>query len=182
MDASRSIFIGPVGYVESETLAHLAAAIQQHTRCACRVAVEQENPLYAFDTIRCQYNSKLILQRLRQVRTGEAAKFLGVTHVDLYVPILKFVFGLAEIKGPCALISLCRLRPQFYDEPADPLRYLARAEKTALHELGHSLGLTHCIERRCVMFSSTRIEDTDRKGAGFCPGCGDLFQWYLEQI
>jgi archaemetzincin len=106
---------------------------------------------------------------------------MGVTTVDLFVPILKFVFGLAQIDGPCSIISTHRLRPEFHDSTPDRDLFLARIEKTALHELGHGLGLTHCRDRRCAMYSSTRIQDTDFKRADFCPTCAELFRWHLER-
>jgi archaemetzincin len=55
-----------------------------------------------------------------------------------------------------------------------------RVAKTALHELGHSAGLTHCRRRTCVMYSSTRIQDTDAKTAEFCATCRELFRKSLE--
>jgi archaemetzincin len=58
---------------------------------------------------------------------------------------------------------------------------VVRAQKTALHEIGHSLGLTHCRDRRCVMYSSTRIADTDFKQSHYCPTCLELFTWHLER-
>jgi archaemetzincin len=140
-----------------------------------------EEPIYAYDERRGQYNSKLILKHLITRCPQDTLRLIAVTHVDLYVPILKFVFGLAQMAGQCAVISIHRLRPQFYDLPPDPDILLARVEKTVLHELGHSLGLTHCRDRRCVMYSSTRIEDTDFKRSDYCPTCGELFRWYLDQ-
>jgi archaemetzincin len=106
---------------------------------------------------------------------------MGVTTLDLYVPILKYVFGLAEVNGQCALISTYRLRPEFYEQPGNDTLLLERTEKTALHELGHTLGLTHCRDRLCVMYSSTHIENTDQKNADFCRTCRDLFVWYLDK-
>jgi archaemetzincin len=140
-----------------------------------------ENPRYAYDDTRCQYNSKLIIKHLLDQSLQDSFRLLGITSVDLYVPILKFVFGLAQIQGKCSLISLHRLCPKFYDQPSDPDLLLARAEKTALHELGHTLGMTHCRDRRCVMYSSVRIEDTDSKQPDFCLTCFELFQWYLKK-
>nr|WP_243666411.1 matrixin family metalloprotease [Vulcanisaeta sp. JCM 16159] len=43
--------------------------------------------------------------------------------------------------------------------------------KEVLHELGHSFGLDHCADPRCVMYFSNTIEDTDRKGPGYCQRC-----------
>lgn len=141
-----------------------------------------ENPEYAYDEKRQQYNSKLILERLAQYHSHDTVRSVGITCVDLYVPVLKYVFGLAEIEGRCAIISTYRLRPQFYEQPADPYLLLDRVEKTAMHELGHTLGITHCRDRNCVMYSSSRIEDTDFKQTDFCPTCLDLFRWNLDRL
>ncbi len=141
-----------------------------------------EGPEYAFDERRSQYNSKLILKNLIEHFPEDALKFMGVTQVDLFVPILKYVFGVAQLEGPCSVISLNRLRPQFYEAPPNPDLFIERVKKTALHELSHSLGLTHCRDRSCVMHSSTSINDTDYKKSLFCPTCFELFTWYLENM
>ena len=137
-----------------------------------------ENPRYAYNEERCQYNSKTILKHLLQY-PHDSLRLIAVTHVDLYVPIFKYIFGLAQLEGQCAVISLHRLRPQFYNEPPDEELFMARTEKTVLHELGHSLGLTHCRDRCCVMYTSTRIADTDIKKSDFCPTCFELFKWHF---
>jgi len=124
----------------------------------------------------------LILKDLITHRPEGALKFMGVTQVDLFVPILKYVFGVAQLEGPCSVISLHRLRPQYYEAPPNPDLFIERVKKTALHELSHSLGLTHCRDRSCVMHSSTNIEDTDYKKSLFCPTCFELFTWHLENI
>ncbi|TES91083.1 MAG: archemetzincin [Desulfobacteraceae bacterium] len=140
-----------------------------------------ESPEYAYNETRCQYNSKLILKHLLRQCPSDTLRFIGVTPVDLYVPILKFVFGLAQIEGQYSIISLHRLCPRFYDQPSNPDLLLARLEKAALHELGHTFGITHCRDRRCVMYSSTRIDDTDFKQPDFCLTCFELFRWHLEK-
>ena len=136
----------------------------------------------AFNETRCQYNSKEILKRLLQCCPPDTLRFLAVTKVDLYVPILKYVYGLAQIDGRCALVSLHRLCPRFYNQLPDPALLLERTEKTVLHELGHTFGLIHCRDRRCVMYSSTRIEDTDLKEIDFCSTCFELIRWRIEKI
>ena len=141
-----------------------------------------ENPKYAYNEGRGQYNSKLILSHLSRSCPEDTLRFMGVTHVDIYVPILKYVFGLAQVAGKCFLISTHRLYPEFYDQPPNTDILLERVEKTAIHELGHTFGLTHCRDKRCVMFSSTKIENTDLKEPDFCPTCFDLFQWFLDGV
>ncbi|MBL7179000.1 MAG: archaemetzincin family Zn-dependent metalloprotease [Desulfobacterales bacterium] len=179
---SRCVAICAVGRVEEGILGHIAECISSRCGLECRIFSGMENPRYAYNDTRCQYNSKLILKHLVQQCPHNALRFIGVTPVDLYVPILKFVFGLAQIEGRCAVISVHRLCPRFYNQPSNPGLLLARMEKTVLHELGHTFGITHCRDRRCVMFSSIRIDDTDYKQPDFCPTCFELFKWYLEKF
>ena len=178
---SKCVTIYPIGSVDKRILEHLAERISTHCGLVSKVSPGMENPEYAYNEARAQYNSKLILNRLLECCPHDTLRIIGVTRVDLYVPILKYVFGLAQVEGRCCLISTHRLNPKFYDQPSGPDILLQRVEKTAIHELGHTFGLTHCRDRRCVMYSSTNIENTDLKKPDFCPTCFDLFKWYIEK-
>jgi archaemetzincin len=178
---SSCITICPIGPVDGEILQRISACILIRCGLSCDVAEKMPLPSYAYDDIRHQYNSKTILKRLIKESSYHTLKFIGLTPVDLYVPILKFVFGLAQIEGKYSVVSLHRLAPQFYDQPPNPILLLERLEKTVLHELGHMFGITHCRNRHCIMFSSTRIQDTDFKNPCFCPTCFELLSWHLKQ-
>lgn len=128
-------------------------------------------PLEAHDPRRGQYQASKVLSRIQAYpRTLGVDRVLGVTDVDLYVPGLNFVFGVAGPHG-AAIISLFRLRPEFYGEPSNQELFLERAAKEAVHEIGHTLSLGHCENPECVMFFSNSILDTDRKMLGFCGQC-----------
>jgi archaemetzincin len=180
-DHPPGVIIHPLGPVPERILHHLAITVQDRCGISCLVGDLMENPGYAQDPERDQYNCKPILQRLHRYCLPHSWRVLAVTEVDLFVPILKYVFGAAQIEGRCVLISLHRLRPQFYGHKEDEHLLLERVAKTALHELGHAVGLTHCRRRSCVMYSSTRIDDTDQKKADFCPTCRELFHWHLQK-
>ena len=124
-----------------------------------------------FDPNREQYNSSLILQRLIAKPPFDAEKILGVVDVDLFIPILTFVFGEAQLKGIGAVVSIHRLHNRFYGLPEDKELTTNRLLKEAVHELGHTFGLIHCTQPQCVMNSSTYVEDIDQKSAEFCPLC-----------
>ncbi len=102
---------------------------------------------------------------------GPGRLALGVTGVDLFIPRLNFIFGLADPRGGIAIISLHRLRPEFYGDASDAELLMERAVKEAVHEIGHVLGLIHCGDPACIMHFSNTIGDTDRKGTGFCYRC-----------
>jgi archaemetzincin len=125
-------------------------------------------PEEAFHPGRRQYRSSPILDRARK-RLEDAqdlmAKLLVLTDADIYEPGLNFTGGMAELGGKAAVVSLARL------QSGDRTRLVSRTVKEAVHELGHVLGLEHCRDRRCVMFPSGSLADSDVKEAAFCAKC-----------
>jgi archaemetzincin len=120
---------------------------------------------------RRQYHATLILARLLRKLPDQNSKIVGITSVDLFVPVLTFVFGQAQLDGSGALVSTFRLHNEFYGLPADEDLLIDRTVKEIIHELGHAFGLVHCLDYRCVMKAATYVEDVDLKGAGFCVDC-----------
>lgn len=123
-----------------------------------------------------QYPGDPFLEALAAARIPADGVILGVTGVDLSVPGLNFVFGLADPRNQVAVISLARLYPEFYGQPRSPQMFKERAVKEAVHEIGHVLGLGHCPDPACIMFFSNSLADTDRKGPGFCALCRGSWQ------
>ena len=76
----------------------------------------------ARDAGRSQFHSTLILRDMRPLVDGPQVKLLAVATVDLFVPVLTFVFGEAQVAGNCALVSLYRLREDFYGLPPSAAR------------------------------------------------------------
>jgi archaemetzincin len=91
------------------------------------------------------------------------------------------VFGEAQMGGPASVVSLHRLRQEFYGLPADVNLLARRLLTECVHELGHTLDLTHCHDYTCVMAASHAVEWIDLKNNGFCEDCGEkirvVAQW-----
>ena len=117
----------------------------------------------AYDRARGQYRAERLLAAARELN---GRRVLGVTARDIYAEGLNFVFGIAESPGRAAVISLFRL-----SSGADETTLRTRAVKEAVHELGHTLGLSHCDNPRCVMHFSNSLADTDCKTSRLCENC-----------
>jgi archaemetzincin len=157
--------------VAADVLGELAVELAPIFHTACQVRPERLDVAFARHRMRNQYYSTAILQAMQPL-IEPGARLLAVTSVDLYVPVLTFVFGEAQLSGVCAVVSLHRLREEFYGLPKRPELMRERLVKEAVHELGHTFGLRHCDDWRCVMTSSHGVERLDVKSAEFCFLCG----------
>ena len=115
-----------------------------------------------------------MLRALLERPATDGGRLLGVTERDLFVPVLSFVYGQAQLRGRVAVISLARLRPEFHGLRPDPEVLARRAVKEAVHEIGHTFGLVHCLDRRCPMALSLGLDDLDFKTAAPCANCTAL--------
>lgn len=126
---------------------------------------------FAFDAVRRQYASIAVLEMVHRRCPADALRLVAFTERDLFIPVLTFVFGHAQLGGRVAVVSLARLRQEFYGLEPNREIFLERARKEALHEAGHTFGLVHCAERSCAMSLSTRVQQIDQKRAAFCGAC-----------
>jgi archaemetzincin len=155
--------------VEAKLLDGLAPQLERTFGLRCRARPEPVRLPLKPDPVRNQYYSSAILQHLNAAYGG---RILAVTEVDLFVPVLTFVFGEAQLPGTAAVVSIFRLSESFYGMPTDESALRNRLLKEAVHELGHTFGLLHCDDWQCVMTSSHAVERLDIKSPEFCTSCG----------
>jgi len=167
----KIISLKPIGRVDRSLLEPLAESLTQRLHVACSIQPDELEAEFAFNPLRRQYHSTEILKKILQPPAGDSWKVLGVAEIDLYIPVLTFVFGEAQLSDGGALVSAYRLRQEFYGMPSDPNLLHERLLKEALHELGHTYGLRHCSDYTCVMSSSNAVERIDLKRAEFCANC-----------
>jgi archaemetzincin len=147
----------------------LVRALSDCFHTPCRIREDTLDAAFAHDPRRNQFHSTAILAAMQSLANG--SRILAVTGLDLYVPVLTFVFGEAQLSGNCAVVSLHRLREEVYGLPPNPVLQAERLRKEAVHELGHTFGLRHCDDWSCVMTSSHSVEWLDVKTADFCKPC-----------
>jgi len=153
-----------------DRLERLANALARTFGTPCRIRPGNVDIAFALDSRRDQYYSTAVLQHLERISDPDA-RVLAVTDCDLFVPVLTFVFGEAQLDGNCAVVSTARLRDEFYGLPPREDLLRERLIKEGGHELGHTFGLRHCPDWRCVMASSHAVERLDVKTADFCTAC-----------
>lgn len=167
----------PLGLANSDGLPpldlldRLAASAASILSTSCHVDPAPLDITFSFDELRRQAWSTPVLSRLQLRPRPPGAVTIGVTTLDLFVPVFTFVFGEAQVGGPAAVISSHRLRNEYYGLPPDPPALLGRLLKELLHELGHTQGLRHCADWRCVMSSAHNVERIDVRQPAFCSAC-----------
>ncbi len=152
----------PVGEFPQDLLQRLSQ------RAGMEIGAGRIDLAMAWNSARKQYDSACLLAELRRNYSGLV---IGATAVDLFVPVLTFVFGEADMPGRAGVFSIHRLREEFYGMPGNSALLESRALRELWHEFGHTRGLAHCADWSCVMSSSHSVERVDAKSERFCPEC-----------
>lgn len=168
----NEICLAAIGSVPEGALEWIEAAGAEWFPLPIRRLPSFSIPDTAYDAKRGQYQSVEIMKMLAQHVPPDASRILGITDVDLAIPMLSFLFGQAQFEGRVAVVSLCRLHQEFYGLPPQESLLRERAVKEALHELGHTFGLVHCSNPRCAMSLATQVEFVDAKDEQYCAHCG----------
>jgi len=164
-----NITLKSLGNIADEIMEELKDRVGGVFHCPVETKAGFSDLAQAYNSQRKQYFSSKLLGSLKKSERKE--RVVGITDVDLYVPRLNFVFGEADTVSGIAIVSLCRLRQEYYGVAPDEALFLERAAKEIVHELGHTFGLRHCSDNKCVMHFSNSLADTDLKEAHFCTKC-----------
>lgn len=165
------IFIAPLKFYSALLLQNLVTELSKRFSSEIHVIDLKVNLDNFFSIEREQYYSTQIIAEAMHLTDEYKGKIILLTDVDIFVPVLTFIFGEAQLNGKHAILSVCRLHEEFYSGISNKNLLLERTIKEVLHELGHCYGLRHCIDWDCVMHSSPGIEEVDIKGNTFCRKC-----------
>ena len=175
------ILIAPINTFEQDLLQPIGQAIERLFGFSTYIQPLIEDIDFAFDPQREQYYSTRILEMLSAAAPPQAVKILAITTADLFIPILTYVYGEAQLGGRACIISTCRL------DDGLPLKHLTdlvrlRLIKEALHELGHTFQLRHCPDRECCMHYCRSLHDVDRKTEQLCRHCQVLLEDEIKRL
>lgn len=179
--ASYRIAIAPLGDFDPQLLETIGREIQRVFRLYAQVKEIPLSLAFALDAGRQQYHSTPILQKLAEASPDDALRVLALVEVDLFIPILTYVYGEAQIGGRACIVSTCRLNA------GSGARYLSektvhRIVKESLHEVGHTFNLRHCPDPACLMHYCRGEADVDRKSGDLCRYCRVMLDDELRRM
>jgi archaemetzincin len=159
------------GYFDQEILERISPDISREFSFPVRTKSGNLDLSEFYDPSRRQYNGTTLLTKINTEFATDSTKTLGLFNIDLFIPILTYIFGQAFLNGRIGIASIYRLSNERYGIRTDDTILLERFRKETIHELGHMFGLIHCSDPVCVMRSSTYVEDIDQKGQALCSLC-----------
>lgn len=168
--AIDTIILVPFLLIETNLLNYLQKELYKIFETPIIIDSPISLPKFGYSKKRKQYDGNYFILELKK-KDYKNKLVLGICDVDLYVPNLNFIFGLASPIEGIAVISLTRLKEEFYNKPKNDSLFYIRSLKEAIHEIGHLFYLEHCKNQKCVMFFSNSLLDTDKKGPNFCLSC-----------
>jgi archaemetzincin len=128
-------------------------------------------PEEAYNVQMNQYYATAILSKLEMLKGSDYEMILAITEEDLFIPSKNFVWGQANSASRTAIISINRVRPEFYGLPEDEDLVKGRILNIASHEIGHMLGLKNCANPECQMNPAENITELDNRSDTFCTDC-----------
>jgi archaemetzincin len=166
-------FLGlkPYGAMDPDLVEGLVGPLRLIFPLPAEILPADEVPADAFRPNRGQYLSTELLGHLADHAPPGCARILGLTDLDLFIPILTYVYGEAMLPGKAAVVSTHRLAPDATGSTASYRVLRDRVLKEAVHELGHTFGLTHCDDKQCAMSFAHSLDLIDHKRASFCRYC-----------
>ena len=168
---SASIRIVPINTVDAAFTNRLGPCLEERFLVAASVERSLVVARTTLNATRGQLFVSTLSAKVQHAHPQGGGALLAITDFDLYKTSHRFVFGDADDANGIAVVSLHRLRSEFYGEPADANLLFQRLLKEAIHELGHAFGLKHCYNARCAMYYSNSIFETDNKAPNFCEVC-----------
>jgi archaemetzincin len=165
------IGVVPINAMDATFLERLALCLEERFLFSCAVERTLRVPRTSLNSVRKQMFLNTLIARVVAATPAIDGMRLAITDFDLYKTSHQFVFGDASEEHRIAVVSLHRLRSDFYGEGADSNLLFQRTLKESVHDLGHAFGLKHCFNARCAMYFSNSIYDTDNKLSHFCETC-----------
>ncbi|MCX6826093.1 MAG: archaemetzincin [candidate division Zixibacteria bacterium] len=165
------IVVVPLGEVDFMMINRLATNIGPIYGRSVDILKGMKIPEEAYNVIRNQHYATIILNKLERTKTSPRELVLGACEEDIYLPDEPYIIGYSDTSSGTAIVSLYRIRQEFYGLPEDEMKIYSRLFKQSIHQLAHLMDMTSCRNPRCVNYYSQDMMDIDNKGERFCDIC-----------
>jgi archaemetzincin len=169
-----NLYLAPIVFSNKQLLDRIMGTLQQTFRTRVNKLTLSIDTDSLYSSERRQYFSTGFIEQSTTQTNQISGKIILITELDIYVPVLTFLFGEAQLRGKHSIVSVCRLHEEFYSGVTNNEFLYERTIKEIYHELGHNFGLIHCHDWDCVMHSSNNVEEVDLKGNIYCKNCFNL--------
>jgi archaemetzincin len=171
------LLIQPLGKeLPDEDMALVRQALVGFYNLQIRVMPRVDLPEQAYYQPRRRYRAEKILPFLLEKLPGDGARILGLTGVDISTDNGSIkdwgILGLASLGGKECIVSAFRCHKR--SPQGMPARILLA--KVAVHEVGHTLGLDHCITRGCLMEDAGGLVRTCDREYDICSRCRSMLR------
>lgn len=170
------VVLVPLGRFEPWLLDAIEDALAAELQVEVRRLKQHPLPKSAWYAPRRRYRAEKLLDHLETLIPDEptSTRILGLTKKDISTTKGKFedwgIFGLGNMPGQAAVVSSYRLQRKAKNKA----HLRKRIVNTAIHEVGHTLGLAHCTEhaQKCPMQDAEGgIANTDSSTGHLGPEC-----------
>jgi archaemetzincin len=175
------ILISPIGEFEQAIVDAVSKTVQECFGIPTKTCTLLNDIGFAKDNERSQYHSTSILKELEAAAPQNSVKIAALCRVDLFIPILTYVYGEAQLDGKACIVSTHRLH-EGTDISLNNDVFFERITKEIIHELGHTFNLRHCQEPTCLMHYCRNEKDVDRKSNQLCRYCTVLLNDSLKSL
>ncbi len=165
---SETLLIQPFGPMPAADLDLITRALVAYFDFRIERLPPQGMPPEAYYLPRKRYRAEIILDALGRQTKG---RILGVTALDISTTKDANtdwgILGLGTIGGRTCVISSFRCKRRAPNARVPTIRLA----KTAVHEVGHTLGLDHCPNRGCLMEDAQGSVLTSDRCTDLCETC-----------
>lgn len=165
------IVVVPLGEVDFMLVNRLATNIGPVFNRSVDILKGMKAPEEAFNVIRNQHYASIILQKLERIKANNKEQVIAVCEEDIYLPDEAYVITHYDSVSGTAIISLNKIRQEFYGLPEDDKKIYSRLYKLAVQQMAYLNGAAGCRNPKCIHYFSMNMMDIDNRGTKLCDIC-----------
>lgn len=178
---NKEILLLPIGKVMVDILNEIAVALRKSYGMHVRIGRAEEPDTQMYSDERRQFDAEKLIHMAKARKHDNLFAVLGIVDADVFFDEKSFVFSYHQSGTGLALLSLARLRQEFYQKTSDRELFLKRAVTEAFTQVGMAGGMPVCSQKKCVLSAGTSLWRLDEKRQQFCSSCSEKLQTLIEE-